>query len=162
MTRRLLPLLLILVALPAAASVDYILSVNSPFASVDPGARSRITAAVGTVCCSAPSDATQATVTIPLPPGSTKISAPGEFGGWACSVADTTVTCTTVLAATPPYPGIVVDFNVPASPEGVGFRGKATLTTSVTDDVLANNSADVFVSVYRILPVTTADDFGAG
>jgi hypothetical protein len=161
MARKLLPLLLLLLALPAAASVDYFLAVNSPGTVFDPGARARITAFVVPVSGRA-NDPTQATVTIPLPPGSTNITAPGQFGGWACSVDSSTVTCTTFLAATPPYPGIVVDFNVPASLEGVAFRGKATLATSVTDDVPANNSAGVSVTVYRILQVTTADDFGAG
>ena len=161
MTRKLLPLLFVLLALPAAASVDYILSVNSPFAPVDPGARTRITAFVSSVCCRV-NDPTQATVTIPLPPGSTNITAPGEFGGWSCSVDGTTVTCTTFLAATPPYPGIVVDFNVPSSLDGTAFTGTATLTTSVIDDVPSNNTSDLRISVYRIMQVTTADDFGVG
>ncbi len=113
------------------------------------------------VCCRA-DDPTDATVTIPLPPGSTNISAPGEFGGWACNIAGTTVTCTTHLAATPPFPGIIVDFNVPSSPDGLSFLGKATLTTTVTDDHPESNVADVLVNVYRMLVVTTADDFGAG
>jgi len=163
MTRKLVPFLLFLIALPAAASVDYVLSVNSNSAvnPLDPGARARVSAFVSQVCCRA-NDPTDATVTIPLPPGSTNISAPGEFGGWACNIAGTTVTCTTHLAATPPFPGIIVDFNVPPSPEGLGFRGRATLTTTVTDDHPESNVADVVVSVYRILTVTTADDFGAG
>jgi hypothetical protein len=161
MSRKLLPLLLVLIALPAAASVDYFLSVNSPFVTYDPGARARITAFVVPVCCRV-NDPTQATVTIPLPPGSTNISAPGEFGGWTCDVNGSAVTCTTFLAATPPYPGIVVDFNVPPSIDGTAFSGKATLATTVTDDNPANNVSDVRVSVYRIMQVTTADDFGAG
>jgi len=161
MTRKLLPLLLVLVALPAAASVDYFLSVNSPFVTYDPGARARITASVVPVCCRT-NDPTQATVTIPLPPGSTNISAPGEFGGWACSVDGTTVTCTTFLAATPPFPGIAVDFNVPSTLDGIDFLAKATLRTAVTDDVPANNEDRVSVSVYRVVQVTTADDFGVG
>ena len=82
MFRRLLPLLLVLIALPAAAS-DYSLNISSPFTVYDPGARASITAYV-TGCCRV-NDPTQATVTIPLPPGSTNISAPGRFGGWACS-----------------------------------------------------------------------------
>jgi hypothetical protein len=163
MTRKFVPFFLFLFALPAVASVDLILSVNSNSAvnPLDPGARARVSAFVSQVCCRA-NDPTDATVTIPLPPGSTNISAPGEFGGWACNIAGTTVTCTTHLAATPPFPGIIVDFNVPPSPEGLGFRGRATLTTSVTDDHPESNVADVVVSVYRILTVTTADDFGAG
>jgi len=163
MTRKLVPFLLFLFALPAAASVDYFLAINtnSLVNPVDPGTRARISAFVVPVCCHT-NDPTDATVTIPLPPGSTNISAPGEFGGWACSVAGTTVTCTTHLAATPPFPGIIVDFNVPSSLDGVGFRGTATLTTTVTDDRPGDNVASFFVSVYRILTVTTADDFGAG
>lgn len=163
MTRKLVPFLLFLFALPALASVDYVMSVNSnAFVSpLDPGAHTFLLAAVGQVCCQA-NDPTEATVTITLPPGSTNISAPGQFGGWACSVDGTTVTCTTFLGANPPYPGIVVDFNVSSSPDGLGFRGSATLTTKVTDDHPDNNVASFFVSVYRILQVTTADDFGAG
>lgn len=163
MTRKLVPFLLFLFALPAAASVDYFLAINSNSAvnPVDPGTRARVSAFVVPVCCRT-NDPTEATVTIPLPAGSTNISAPGEFGGWACSVAVTTVTCTTHLAATPPYPGIIVDFNVPSSLDGVGFRGQAALATTVTDDHPESNVADVVVSVYRILTVTTADDFGAG
>ncbi len=161
MTRKLLPLLLVLFALPAAASVDYFLSVSSSFTPFDPGARAEITAHVVQVCCRT-DDPTQATVTIPLPPGSTNITAPGPFGGWACSVDGTTVTCTTFLAATPPFPGIVVDFNVPSSLDGTAFAGTATLTTSVTDDLPANNNSDFRISVYRIMQVTSADDFGAG
>ncbi|MGA8807694.1 MAG: hypothetical protein WB973_07425, partial [Thermoanaerobaculia bacterium] len=157
MTRKLLPLLLVLFALPAAASVDYFLSVSSSFTPFDPGARAEITAHVVQVCCRT-DDPTQATVTIPLPPGSTNITAPGPFGGWACSVDGTTVTCTTFLAATPPFPGIVVDFNVPSSLDGTAFTGTATLTTSVTDDLPANNNSDFRISVYRIMQVTSADD----
>jgi hypothetical protein len=159
MTRKLLPLLCILIALPAAAS-DYSLNISTPFTVYDPGAPARITAYV-TGCCRV-NDPTQATVTIPLPPGSTDISAPGQFGGWACSADGTTVTCTTFLGATSPYPGIVVDFNVPASADGTGFHGRAKLTTAVADDVPANNVADVSIAAYRIMQVTTADDFGAG
>jgi hypothetical protein len=163
MTRKLVPFLLFLFALPAVASVDYVLSINSNSVvnPVDPGARARVSVFVSPVCCHA-NDPTEATVTIPLPPGSTNITAPGEFGGWACSVAGATVTCTTHLAATPPYPGIIVDFNVPSSLDGIGFRGQATLATTVTDDHPESNVADVVVSVYRLLTVTTADDFGAG
>src|SRR3954447_11255801 len=101
MTRKLLPLLCILIALPAAAS-DYSLNISTSFTVYDPGAPARITAYV-TGCCRV-NDPTQASVTIPLPPGSTNISAPGPFGGWACSVDGTTVTCTTFLGATSPYP----------------------------------------------------------
>jgi len=163
MTRKLVPLLFVLFALPAAASVDYFLSINTNTLvnPVDPGSRARISAFVVPVCCHT-NDPTDATVTIPLPPGSTNISAPGEFGGWACSVAGTTVTCNTHLAATPPFPGIIVDFNVPSSLDGVTFHGTATLTTTVADDRPSDNVATFFVSVYRILTVTTADDFGAG
>ncbi len=160
-TRKIVPFLLVLFALPAAASVDYILSVTSVISPVDPGVRARVSAFVSPVCCRT-DDPTDATVTIPLPPGSTNISAPGEFGGWACGIAGTTVTCTTHLAAMPPFPGIIVDFNVPSSPDGLSFLGKATLTTTVTDDHPESNVADVFVNVYRMLVVTTADDFGAG
>jgi len=160
-TRRLLPFVLLLAALPAAASVDYYLSVTSIFLPVDPGSRARVSAAVSPVCCRT-NDPTDATVTIPLPPGSTNISAPGEFGGWACSVADTTVTCTTHLAASTAGPGINVDFTVPPSLDGLSFSGRATLTTTVTDDHPENNFATISVNVYRILAVTTADDFGAG
>lgn len=158
MIRKLLPLLLF-IALPAAAS-DYSLSISSPFTVYDPAARASITAYV-TGCCRL-NDPTQATVTIPLPPGSTNISAPGQFGGWACSVDAATVTCTTFLGATSPYPGIAVEFNVPASLEGTAFRGKATLKTALADDAPGNNAADVSITAYRVLQVTTADDFGAG
>lgn len=161
MSRKILPLLLALIALPAAASVDYFLRVDSPFVIYDPGARARLTAFVVPVCCRA-NDPTQATVTIPLPAGSTNVSSPGQFGGWTCSVDGATVSCTTFLAATPPFPAIVVDFNVPATLDGVDFRDKATLQTTVTDDVPANNEDRVSVSVYRVIPVTTADDSGIG
>jgi len=159
MTRRLLFLLLVLIALPAAAS-DYSLNVSTPFTIYDPGARASLTAYV-TGCCRV-NDPTQATVTIPLPPGSTNISAPGQFGGWACSVDGATVTCTTSLGATSPYPGIAVDFNVPSTLDGTGFRGEARLTTTLADDVPANNGSKFSITAYRVLQVTTADDFGAG
>jgi hypothetical protein len=159
--RRLVPFLLLLVALPASASVDYFLSINSVASPVNPGALARVSAFVVPVCCHT-NDPTEATVTIPLPPGSTNISAPGEFGGWTCGIEGTTVSCTTFLAATPPFPGIIVDFNVPPSLEGLTYRGKATLTTTVADDRPADNVAEVVVNVYRILAVTTSDDFGAG
>jgi len=158
--RKLVPVLLVLVALPVAASVDYYLSVTGILLPVDPGSRARVSAFVSPVCCRT-NDPTDATVTIPLPPGSTNISAPGELGGWACTIADATVSCTTHLAATTP-PGIIVDFTVPPSLDGLSFKSKATLTTTVTDDEPANNVATVEVNVYRILAVTTADDFGAG
>src|SRR5258708_4286737 len=72
--RRLVPFLLIFFALPAAASVDYILgvggvSVDGVFGPADPGARGRLNASVVPVCCRT-NDPTAATVTIPLPPGS--------------------------------------------------------------------------------------------
>src|SRR4051794_28979998 len=161
MTRKLLPFLLVLFVLPSVASADFFLSVNSLVSPVDPGVRARVSAFVVPGCCLT-NNATDATVTIPLPAGSTNITAPGEFGGWACSVAGTTVTCTTHLAAMPPYPGIIVDFDVPSSLDGVVFRGQATLATTVPDERPENNVADVVVTVYRILKVTTADDFGAG
>jgi hypothetical protein len=168
--RRLVPFLLIFFALPAAASVDYVLgvggvSVNGVFGPADPGARGRLNASVVPVCCRT-NDPTAATVTIPLPPGSTNISASGQPGGWQCSVDGTTVACTISLPAldrtSPPLPEIIVDFNVPPSPEGLSYRGKATLTTTVTDDGPENNVSTFDVNVYRILAVTTADDFGAG
>jgi hypothetical protein len=158
-TQKLVPLLLVLFALPAVASVDYFLAVSGVAAPVDPGVHAIISASVFPVCCRT-FDPTDATVTLPLPPGSTNISAPG--GGWACSIAGTTVTCTTHLGATPPFPGIVVDFNVPPSPEGLSYRGKATLTTTVINDAPENNADPLYVDVYHILAVTTADDFGAG
>jgi hypothetical protein len=160
MLRRLITLLLVLIALPVAASVDYYLSVSSSAAPVDPGARVRITASVGSGCCPQVTEPTQATITIPLPPGSTNIST--EVGAWACSVVSTTVTCTASLPAALPFPEIAADYNVPASHDGITFRGTATLATTVTDDRLGNNVTDVLVNTYRLLEVTTADDFGAG
>jgi hypothetical protein len=161
MTRKLIPFPVLLFALPAASSVDYFLSVNSNISPLDPGAHTFLTAAVVPVCCRT-NDPTDAVVTIPLPPGSTNITAPGQFGGWNCEVAGTTVTCRTFLAATPPYPGIIVDFNVPSSTEGLTYVGKATLTTTAPDDNLSNNTANIYVNVNHLFTVTNADDFGAG
>src|SRR5258706_3998649 len=159
---RLLPLFaVLLLPLPAAASVDYFLSVSPSSLLVDPGAAMRESVFVVSVCCRT-NDPTDAVVTIPLPAGSTNITAPGQFGGWNCDVAGTTVTCRTHLAATPPYPGIIVDFNVPSSTDGLHYVGTATLTTTVPDDNLSNNTANIYVNVNHLFKVTNADDFGAG
>ncbi|MGH9418358.1 MAG: hypothetical protein ACRD3J_00170, partial [Thermoanaerobaculia bacterium] len=150
-----------LLALPAAASVDYFLDSLPSSPLVDPGEHMNLRIAVVSVCCRT-NDPTDAVVTIPLPPGSTNISAPGQFGGWNCDVAGTTVTCKTFLAPNGPYPGIVVDFNAPSSTDGLSYTAKATLTTTAPDDTLSNNTADIHVNVNRILAVTNANDFGAG
>ena len=151
----------LLLALPAAASVDYFLAASPSSLLVDPGAAMRESVFVVPVCCRT-NDPTDAVVTIPLPAGSTNITAPGQFGGWNCDVAGTTVTCRTFLAATPPYPGIIVNFNVPSSTDGLSYIGKATLTTTVPDDNLSNNTANIYVGVSHLFTVTNADDFGAG
>lgn len=164
-----LPLLfvILLIALPATASVDYYLSVTPSAFVVDPGAAMRESVSVNSPCCRT-NDPTDAVVTIPLPAGSTNITAPGQFGGaWNCDVAGTTVTCRTHLAAAsssflPSSSLFVVDFNVPSSTDGLRYVGKATLTTTVPDDTPSNNNADVQVNVNHLFTVTNADDFGAG
>ncbi len=157
------PLLFValLLALPAAASVDYFLSAAPSPLVVDPGAAMRESVFVVSVCCRT-NDPTDAVVTIPLPAGSTNITAPGQLGGWNCDVTGTTVTCRTHLAATPPYPAIIVDFNVPSSTDGLSYVGQATLTTTVPDDNPSNNNTNVYVNVNHLFTVTNADDFGAG
>jgi hypothetical protein len=163
-----LPLLFVvlLITLPATASVDYYLSITASAFVVDPGAPMRETVSVNSPCCRT-NDPTDAVVTIPLPAGSTNITAPGQFGGaWNCDVAGTTVTCRTHLAATSSSPSsappIFVDFNVPSSTDGLRYVGKATVTTTVPDDTPSNNNADVLVNVNHVFTVTNADDFGAG
>ena len=151
----------LLLALPAAASVDYFLDAQPSSLLVDPGAAMRESVFVAPVCCRT-NDPTDAVVTIPLPAGSTTITAPGPFGGWNCDVAGTTVTCRTFLAATPSYPGIIVNFNVPSSTEGLRYIGRATLTTTAPDDNPSNNTANIYVNVNHLFTVTNADDFGAG
>src|SRR6266852_8574400 len=86
----------LLLALPASASVDYFLSAAPSPQLVDPGAAMRESVFVVPVCCRT-NDPTDAVVTIPLPAGSTNITAPGQFGGWNCDVSGTTVTCRTFL-----------------------------------------------------------------
>src|SRR5258706_15910945 len=111
-----LPLLFVvlLIALPSTASVDYYLSVLPSAYVVDPGAPMRESVFVNSVCCRT-NDPTDAVVTIPLPAGSANITAQGQFGGWNCDVAGTTVTCRTHLAATTSSPPIFIDFNGPSS-----------------------------------------------
>ncbi|HEX7678884.1 MAG TPA: right-handed parallel beta-helix repeat-containing protein [Thermoanaerobaculia bacterium] len=163
-----LPLLFVvlLIALPATASVDYYLSVTPSAFVVDPGAAMRESVSVNSPCCRT-NDPTDAVVTIPLPAGSTNIiTSTGPFGGaWNCDVAGTTVTCRTHLADLPALssaPPIFVDFNVPSSTDGLRYVGQATLTTTVPDDTPSNNNADVLVNVNHLFTVTNADDFGAG
>jgi hypothetical protein len=161
------PLLFVvlLIALPATASVDYYLSIAPSAFVVDPGAAMRESVSVNSPCCRT-NDPTDAVVTIPLPAGSTNITAPGQFGGaWNCDVTGTTVTCRTHLAGTssPPTSSLfLVDFNVPSSTDGLSYVGRATLTTTVPDDYPSNNDADVPVNVYHVFTLTNADDFGAG
>ena len=159
-----LPLLFVvlLIALPATASVDYYLSLAPSALIVDPGAPMRETVSVGSPCCRT-NDPTDAVVTIPLPAGSTNITATGR--DWNCDVAETTVTCRTHLAALPATLSstpIFVDFNVPSSTDGLSYVGQATLTTTVPDDTPSNNNTNFQVSVNHLLTVTNADDFGAG
>ncbi|HEX9460487.1 MAG TPA: right-handed parallel beta-helix repeat-containing protein [Thermoanaerobaculia bacterium] len=66
------------------------------------------------------------------------------------------------MAATPPFPAIIVDFNVPSSTDGLSYIGQATLTTTVPDDNPSNNNTNIYVNVNHLFTVTNADDFGAG
>lgn len=148
---------LLLLAFPAAANVDYYLFSNASVTPVDPGARIKVTVAVSGIQSS---EATDAIVTIPLPAASFGIGVTSSK--WLCRVNEATVTCEAQLAQGGGVSDITVNFNAPLNRDGIRFHGQATIETRAIDDHPDNNTASIIVNVYRMLTVTTPDDFGAG
>jgi len=149
-----------LLAFPAAATVDLAVSFGSLRPPVLPGTHMTffgdVYRAGGT---SAGTDATEATLTIPLAAGTTNITAVGDM--WNCSVQSTTIVCSTSIPATLNSTALKLDFDTPSSPDGGNFRAPVILTTSVPN-TFQGPQTQLDIVVYRILKVTTADDFGAG
>src|SRR5207248_2781843 len=84
------------------------------------------------------SDATDATLTIPLAAGTSNITAVGDL--WNCSVQATTIVCTTSIPATLNSTALKIDFDAPSSPDGGNFTAPVTLTTSVPNTFQGSNA----------------------
>jgi len=109
--------------------------------------------------------ALNATLRVPLPPGSNVVSLQPP-DGWTCSNNVAEVICTTPtvpptgFAISPPF--VSVTFTVSPNDDGFVFDSSATITSQTPDSVPVNNDTRVFITTYRMLRVNTTADSGDG
>ena len=164
MTRLLVCALSSLIAVTALGNTDLIIFTdqfnNTRYA--EPGLPAKITVFIRN---NGTEPAQNATLRVPLPPGSqiTNLQPPD---GWTCSSGNDEVVCTT--AAVPPTgfvsspPFVSAEFNVAPNDDGFVFDSSATITSDTPDSIPANNNTRIFLTTYRMLRVNTTADSGDG
>ncbi|MBA2543299.1 MAG: DUF11 domain-containing protein, partial [Deltaproteobacteria bacterium] len=126
--------------LPCGASADLAIAVTD---SPDPVTAGQTLTYTVNVTNNGTSDATAAKMTHTLPAGVTVVSATGA--GWTCSASGQVVTCTDNLLDLGPAPPITITTTAP-NVEG-SITATATISSTTTDPVLANNSASATTTV---------------
>lgn len=149
--------LLIALALPAAASVD--LNIRTAFYDV-PILSAGQSFTLLVIANNYGTESSVATVTVPLPPGSTYVRNDGIQ--WSCTSSGGNVVCSGPSLGPGDQAALRLVATAPLSDDGFHFVADATIEGPLPDANPRDNKETLYLNGWRELRVDTAGDNGAG